>query len=155
MATVADIDFLADVVIETTRAQGRVPPGFDEVKFRIGFSEWTAQQIADSDSGSTTFVIEVDSRPAGRLRVVRTQEQVELAGIQLSPDLQSRGIGTRIIMDLLTEATDAGVEMTLSVEKDNPRAQALYLRLGFVVTGETEEEFVMRGSASHPSELRR
>ena len=29
--------------------------------------------------------------------------------------------------------------MTLSVETDNPRTEALYLRLGFVVTGETDK----------------
>ena len=85
----------------------------------------------------------MDDRPAGRLRVVRTREQIELAGIQLSPGYHSRRIGTRIITDLLTEATDAGLAMTLSVEKDNPRAQALYVRLGFVVMGETDKEFVM------------
>jgi ribosomal protein S18 acetylase RimI-like enzyme len=155
VATVADIDFLADVVMEVTRAQGRLSPDFDELRFRIGFCEWTAEQIADSAGESTTFVIEVAGRPAGRLRVVRTQEQIELAGIQLLPGHQSRGIGTRIITDLLTEAMDAGLAITLSVEKDNPRAQALYLRLGFVVTGETDEEFVMRRSLPHPSKLRR
>jgi len=142
-ATIADVDFLTDVVIEATREQGRLSPDFDEQEFRRGYSEWTARQIADPDGASKTFVIEVDGRKAGRLRVVRTHEQIELAGIQLVPGHQSRGIGTRIITDLLAEATDAGLPMTLSVEKDNPRARALYLRLGFVVTGETDTEFVM------------
>lgn len=144
VATIADIDFLTDVVIEATREQGRVPPGFDELEFRTEFAEWTAQQIADSNRESTTYVIELDGRPAGRLRVVRTRDQIELAGIQLLPDFQSRGIGTRVIMDLFTEARDAGLPMTLSVEKDNPRAHALYLRLGFAVISETDDEFVMR-----------
>lgn len=155
VATVADVDFLVDVVMEATREQGRVAPGFDEVTFRSGFSEWTAQQIADSDGDSAMFVIEIDGARAGRLRVVRTQEQIELAGIQLVPGQQSRGIGSRIITDLLTEAADARLAMTLSVERDNPRAYALYRRLGFVVTGETDTEFVMRRSAREAPELRR
>lgn len=86
---------------------------------------------------------------------MRTKGQVELAGIQLLPGEQSRGIGTRIIRDLLTEAADAGLAMTLSVEKDNPRAKALYLQLGFVVSEETDTEFVMGWAASDPTELRR
>lgn len=155
VATVADVDFLADVVLEATRDQGRLPPDFDEVEFRVGFCEWTNEQIADPGGESLTSVIEVDGRRVGRLRVVRTQEQLELAGIQLLPGEQSRGIGTRIITDLLTEAAASGLAMTLSVEKDNLRAQALYLRLGFVVTGETDKELVMHSSASGPSELRR
>jgi ribosomal protein S18 acetylase RimI-like enzyme len=146
-ATAADVDFLVDVVIEATRVQGRVPPDFDEPRFRVGFREWTAQQLAESGDASTTYVIEVDGQRAGRLRVVRTREELELAGIQLLPGQQSRGIGTRIITDLLAEAAGAGLPMALSVEKDNPRAQALYRRLGFAVTGETDKEYVMRQPA--------
>jgi ribosomal protein S18 acetylase RimI-like enzyme len=144
VATVIDVDFLVDVVLEATRAQGRLPPDFDEHTFRVAYAEWTAQQIADSGSPSTTFVIEVDGRRAGRLRVVRTPAEIELAGIQLLPGQQSHGIGTRIITDLLAEASAAGIALTLSVEKDNPRAQALYLRLGLTVTGETDRDYVMR-----------
>ena len=143
MATLADLDFLADVVIEATREQGRMPQDFDERKFRVSHSQRTAEQIADIAGTSTTYVVEVGGRRAGRLRVVRTPDQIELAGIQLLPSEQSRGIGTRIISDLLTEATGARLPLTLSVEKDNPRAKGLYLRLGFVVTGETDAEFVM------------
>jgi GNAT superfamily N-acetyltransferase len=154
LATVDDVSFLADVVVEATRDQGRLSAGFDERDFRAGFSEWTAQQVADTDGESLTSVIEVDGRRVGRLRVVRTQEHFDLAGIQLVPGEQSRGIGTRIITDLLTEAAVLGLPMTLSVEKDNPKAQALYLRLGFVVTAETDKELVMRRSASGPAEIK-
>lgn len=141
-ATVADIGFLADVVIEATRAQGRLPSDFDERTFRAEFAEWTANQLADASS--TTLVVQVDDLPAGRVRVVRTPDRLDLAGIQLRPCYQSRGIGTRIITDLLTEGANTGLPVTLSVEKDNPRAQALYRRLGFVATGETETEITMR-----------
>lgn len=143
-ATAVDVAFLTDVVVEATRDQGRMPLDFDEAKFRAGFAEWTSRQIADSDGVSTTYVIEVTGRPVGRLRIVRRRDQIEVAGIQLLPGEQSRGIGTRIITDLLSEAAEAGLPMTLSVDKDNPRARALYLRLGFVVTGDTDNEFVMR-----------
>jgi ribosomal protein S18 acetylase RimI-like enzyme len=67
--------------------------------------------------------------------------------VYLLPAGQSRGVGTRIITDLLAEATRANLPMTLSVEKDNPRAHALYRRLGFAETGETNTEFTMRRSA--------
>jgi ribosomal protein S18 acetylase RimI-like enzyme len=121
-----------------------MPPDFDEAAFRSGFAEWTAAQIADPDGDSTTYVIEVDGGPVGRLRLVRTPEKVELPGLQLLLAFQSRGIGTRIITDLVAEATESGRPMTLTVEKANTRAQALYRRLGFTVIGEIDDEFVMR-----------
>jgi len=151
-ATAADIDFLTDVVIEATRDQGRLPPYFDEAEYRAGFAESTAEQIAAHDEASLTSVIAVGGRPIGRLRVVRAKDELELAGIQLLPSEQSAGIGSRIIADLFAEATAAGKPMTLSVEKDNERARLLYARLGFTVTGQTDEEFVMRRvplSAAH------
>lgn len=83
--------------------------------------------------------------------MVRTEDELELAGIQLLPSEQSAGIGSRIIADLFAEATAAGKPMTLSVEKDNERARLLYERLGFTATGQTDEEFVMRRVPLAPS----
>jgi GNAT superfamily N-acetyltransferase len=145
-ATIADIDFLVDVVVAVTREQGRLTPDFDELAFRAGHAAWTAQQIADPAGESTTYVIEVAGRPAGRLRVVRAPDQIQLGGIQLSPGHRSCGIGTRIIPALLAEARAAGLPVTLTVDKDNPRAHALYVRLGFAEVGETGDEVTMRRS---------
>ncbi len=142
-ATSEDISFIVDVVITATRAQGRLPADFDEDDYRVGFADWTAEQIADTDGDSTTSVVEVDGQPVGRLRVVRTAEAVELCGLQLLPNQQSRGIGSLIVTDLIDEAVTSGRLMTLSVELDNPRAQDLYERLGFVETGLGDGEIVM------------
>lgn len=143
LATLEDVRFLADVVVEATRAQGRLPDDFDEKDFRIGFAEWTTEQVASTESGSTTSVIEVDGRDVGRLRVVRTGVEIELAGIQLLPDAQSRGIGSRVIADLISEAAETQRPIVLSVESDNPRAQDLYLRLGFIETERNADEVKM------------
>lgn len=139
-ATEADIEFLADVVIEATRHQSRWPVDVDETGFRAGYVEWTAKQVRNEIPGSTTFVIEADGKPAGRLRVVRDAERVELAGIQLMPRHQSRGIGTHVVRELITQAGSDGLRFELNVEKDNPRARALYERLGLVWDSETDDE---------------
>ena len=44
----------------------------------------------------------------------------------------------------MAEAAASGRGFGLSVEQDNPRAQALYERLGLVVVGENGGEWVMR-----------
>lgn len=143
-ATLDDVEFLTEVVVEATRDQGRLPDDFDEAAFRAGYRGWTEQQLRDPVSGSTTYVVAVGDERVGRLRIVRRDDMIELAGMQLLPRFQSRGIGTAIIDGLKAEALAGGCVLELGVEKDNPRARRLYERLGFVVTAETDDEFRMR-----------
>jgi len=143
-ATAEDVGFLADVVIEATRAQARLPDGFDERQWRTSFSEWTMEQVRDESPGSTTSVVEVGNERVGRLRISRTVGRIELCGIQLLPGFQRHGIGTAIIEDLQAQAAAAGIPIDLDVEKDNPDARKLYERLGFVQIGETDQEYKLR-----------
>jgi ribosomal protein S18 acetylase RimI-like enzyme len=143
-ATADDVEFLADVVLDATRAQGRLPRDFDERQWRERFCAWTMEQVRGEIPDSTTSVVEVDDERAGRLRIARTAGCVELCGIQLLPRIQRRGIGTAIIEDLKAQAAAADVPLDLGVEKDNPDARKLYDRLGFIHIGETEQESRLR-----------
>jgi ribosomal protein S18 acetylase RimI-like enzyme len=143
-ATAEDARFLADVVCEATRAQGRVPPGFDEREWRANFGDQTMAQIRGEVPGSTTWVIETGTERVGRLRVTRTAKRIELSGVQLLPRVQRHGIGTAIIEDLKAQAAAAGIPLDLEVEKDNPGARRLYERLGFVHAGQTAHEYKLR-----------
>jgi GNAT superfamily N-acetyltransferase len=143
-ATDEDVGFLADVVIEATQAQGRLPNDFDERNWRNGFAEWTMEQVRGEIPDSTTSVVEVGNERVGRLRIVRTAECIELSGIQLLPGIQRHGIGTAIIEDLKAQAAAAGIPLDLGVEKDNPDARKLYERLGFAQVDETEQEYRLR-----------
>lgn len=147
-ATLDDVDFLTDVVVEATRAQGRWPADRDEREFRRQFAASTTAHVRGAEPASTTSVIEVDGESVGRLRVVRHGDRIELAGIQLLPRVQGRGIGTMVIDDLQVEASSAGVPLELSVEHDNPRARALYERLGFRPVSEDATEARLRWEAS-------
>ena len=140
-ATPADVPFLTDVVVEATRDQGRLPDDFDEESYRRGFAQWSLEVLEG------TSVIEVDGEPAGRLRVERSPGVVELAGIQLLPRFQSQGIGTRIIRGLIDEARAADARLELLAEPDNPRARALYERLGFVPSGRLDDPLRMHWQA--------
>jgi len=143
-ATADDVGFLVAVVIEATRAQGRIPNDFDEGQWRKDFADWTMEQVRGEIPDSATSVIEVDNQSAGRLRITHTADYIELSGIQLLPDIQRHGIGSAIIEDLKAQAAAAGISLDLGVEKDNPEARKLYERLGFVQIGETEEECKLR-----------
>jgi ribosomal protein S18 acetylase RimI-like enzyme len=72
-------------------------------------------------------VVLVDGAPAGRLIVHQTEEAVHVVDISLLPEFRGRGIGTR----LLREVMDDDKPVQIHVEKHNP-ALHLYERLGFV-----------------------
>jgi ribosomal protein S18 acetylase RimI-like enzyme len=74
-------------------------------------------------------VIVVDGVDAGRLDVERRDDEVFLALIELAPEHQGRGIGSRLIRELIDGAD--GKRVTLSVLGVNDRAYQLYRRLGF------------------------
>lgn len=151
-AIAEDVGFLADVVIEATRAQGRLPDGFDERRWRTDFSAWTLEQVGGQSPGTTTIsVVEMGNERIGRVRITCTADCIELSGIQLLPGFQRRGIGTAIIEDLKAQAAAAGVPLDLGVEKDNPDARRLYERLGFVQIGETDQESKLRWNPAAPT----
>lgn len=60
-----------------------------------------------------------------------------LAHLGVSPALRGQGIGRALIDELIRRGVQQGRRrMVLDVAASNPRAQALYERLGFAVTGE-------------------
>ncbi|HET6595239.1 MAG TPA: GNAT family N-acetyltransferase [Anaerolineales bacterium] len=139
-AALEDVAFLADVVITATLAQGRFPPDVDLAEYRAGYEEWTRETILGAIPDCTLSVIEYDNSPIGRLRVVRTDVSITLAGIQILPAYQNLRIGSTLIEQLKREADRKHVPLLLSVEKDNPRAQRLYERLGFRIIGQDQQE---------------
>ncbi|WP_319453384.1 MULTISPECIES: GNAT family N-acetyltransferase [unclassified Mycobacterium] len=76
-------------------------------------------------------VIVVDGVDVGRLDVEERDDELFLGLIELQPDHQSRGIGGRLIRDLLDQARADGKHVALSVLDVNRRAYRLYRRLGF------------------------
>ena len=60
-----------------------------------------------------------------------------LAHLGVSPALRGQGIGLALVDELIRRGMQQGRRrMVLDVAASNPRAQALYERLGFAVTGE-------------------
>jgi ribosomal protein S18 acetylase RimI-like enzyme len=116
--------------------------GTGEERHADGYREDALEQVRGEVENSITYVIRADDESVGRLRVVRTPDRVKIAGIQLHPTRQGRGIGTEVITRVLREAGSRPVE--LEVSKINPNAERLYHRLGFRRVGETEHDHVMR-----------
>lgn len=76
-------------------------------------------------------VVVVDGADAGRLYVGRYDGELRIIDIALLPEFRRRGVGTRLLRELLDEARAAGRRVVIHVEHENP-ARSLYDRLGFV-----------------------
>jgi ribosomal protein S18 acetylase RimI-like enzyme len=140
-ATLEDVAFLADVVITATLAQGRFPQDVDVAEYRTRYEDWTRETILGAIPNCALSVIEYDGCPIGRLRVVRTETSITLAGIQLLPAYQNQRIGSTLIEQLKREADIKQLSLCISVEKDNPHAQRLYNQLGCRIIGQDEQEY--------------
>jgi ribosomal protein S18 acetylase RimI-like enzyme len=79
---------------------------------------------------ATFEILLVGGKPAGRLYVRRTDDEVHVIDIALLPEFRGRGIGTALVSELLEEAAGSGRVASIYVEQTN-RALSLYRRLGF------------------------
>jgi ribosomal protein S18 acetylase RimI-like enzyme len=127
----------------TTRAAS-----LEDLDFLVGLlGDWHRPDALDQIEGriehSITYVVCVDGRSVGRLRLVRTEHHIEIAGIQVDPAHQDRGIGTTVIRKVLDEARGTGRPVELNVHKNNPDAERLYTRLGFRRLRQVGDEYRM------------
>jgi ribosomal protein S18 acetylase RimI-like enzyme len=104
---------------------------------------WQAEAFAKGFDPGSTRVIVVGEHLVGFFETHEDGEAVDLAKIELDPACQRRGIGTRVIADMLADARARGKGVRLQVFKINRRAQLLYRRLGFLETGETTRHVQM------------
>jgi len=92
-------------------------------------------------------IIELDAAPIGRLYVDRREREIEIIDIALVPSMRGRGIGKRLLAELLDEGRATARRVRIYVEHFNP-ARGLYDRLGFRQIGTNgvyhEMEYVAR-----------
>lgn len=89
------------------------------------------------DRGSIQLV-EVAGERVGMLQVLEDDHALEVAEIQIAPAHQGRGIGSRLLREVITRAHRAGKPLALSTGLQNHRAISLYHRLGLRETRRTE-----------------
>ena len=82
-------------------------------------------------AGARFDVICKRGRDVGRYYVDPTEREIRIMDIALLPEHRGRGIGTRLVQDVLDEARASGRSVSLHVEETNP-AKRLYERMGFV-----------------------
>ncbi len=97
---------------------------------------WGWDEDAQRDFHTRAFdpdrwqIITADRTDVGMLVVEYRPTEIYLGRIEVHPDHQGRGIGTQLITRLLNAADERGQDLVLEVLAVNPRAYALYQRLG-------------------------
>jgi RimJ/RimL family protein N-acetyltransferase len=88
------------------------------------------------------FRIIRDGASIGTVSLEEASDRVTLVGFYILPSFHRKGIGTEVLMKIVSEANAKRLPVRLRCLKWNP-ALALYKRHGFAVTGETDTHFQM------------
>jgi ribosomal protein S18 acetylase RimI-like enzyme len=135
-AAARDEEFLYELHRATMRAYVEDTWGkWDDVWQQVYFHEHFRPQDLQ--------VLQLDGVDIGVISIQERTEEIFLGILQILPAYQRRGIGSKIIRDLLIRAARQNKPVALKVLKSNRLARALYQRHGFGVTGETETHYVM------------
>ncbi|WP_043671788.1 GNAT family N-acetyltransferase [Clavibacter michiganensis] len=120
---------------EVERLEREEPPGRGFVR-----AMWELQEAG----GSTLLVAWDGERPLGSGQLDLRGDVPELRNLRVDAAARGRGAGTAIIREA-ERLVGPGSRLTVGVGLDNPRARALYERLGYCGTGEmttTSYEYV-------------
>lgn len=103
--------------------------------------QWQREYHSKDFDISITQVIESDGMAVGTLELVEEEGAVKIAGIYIIDSYQSKGIGGKIMKDMIRNNCEKQIK--LQVLKVNPRAREFYERLGFEITGEEKHHYKM------------
>jgi ribosomal protein S18 acetylase RimI-like enzyme len=121
-----DRDFLYSLHCRTMRDVIEKTWGWDQASQRNDFDRRFREYIVS--------IIESEGQSVGGLLLESRPDSIYIHELQVLPEYQGRGIGTRVVENLIEQAAARGFPVTLSVVPANPRARNLYERLGFEVT---------------------
>jgi len=142
-ATPDDQDFLFEVYA-STRIDELAETGWPEDQ-KQAFIQVQYRIRERSYPRVDNHIVLLNGRPIGRMLVDRRDEEIVLRDIALLTEYRNRGVGRRLIQDVMKEATAAGKPIMLHVISFSP-AVRLYERLGFRQTGEEAAYLEMRWS---------
>ena len=138
-----DIPALVDI-FASTRAEELQQTGWS-VEQKIAFTDWQSAKQEEHYAlhypraerlliGSADAGTRADANPevAGRIYLETTTSEVRLMDVTLLPAYRNRGVGTRLMTELLRYAEALGLQVSLHVEPFNP-AKRMYERMNFAV----------------------
>jgi GNAT superfamily N-acetyltransferase len=132
-ATNDDIEFIFQLRIQTMKKD------FDNT---FGWQE-DEQRKRAADEIQHAQIIMMDQKDIGVIKVIPRISELHLHQMQILPDHQGKGIGSKLVRKVLDRAEKLDIPVTLLVLK-GAAAKRIYDRFGFSVTNEYENNYMMR-----------
>lgn len=138
-ARASDQTFL-ETLYRSTRADLRLVDAGDDFIEELIDMQFRAQTTGYGAMfpNALYFIVEKHGQSIGRVAVDFGHNEVRLLDIAFLPQARGKGHGEAVIRGLQQAAAQTGAPLALTVMKNNPAAQKLYLRLGFQVAESTE-----------------
>lgn len=83
------------------------------------------------EDNTTMLMIVVNEETVGKIRVSREEAQAWIYGFAILPEYQGKGIGRKVLRQVIKEQSSAGYSVHLEVETKNHHALGLYESVGF------------------------
>lgn len=103
----------------------------------------TAHMLRIDECFSDSYIISYQNKAIGLLKLGLFADKIHLRQLQLLPQYQGLGIGSRVLELVKRKAQEKQLAITLNVLLKNP-AKQLYLRHDFVVMDSNKLEYQMR-----------
>lgn len=98
--------------------------------------EWQQEYFRAKFDPTRYQIIVIGDRRGGVIVVEDKPDEIYLGLIEVLPEFQGHGLGTRLMNTLLERAKTTGRTLSLHVLKTNHPARRLYERIGLRVVGE-------------------
>ena len=109
-----------------------------------GWNEkWQEEYFSKNFNPDLLKIIMKAGKKIGCISIIYEEDQIFLSLIEILPDYQNKGIGSKLIKELLGKADKIKKPVFLKVLKANEKAKKLYFRLGFSIKEESETHFKM------------
>ncbi len=145
--TAEDEAFLLEVYASTRALELSLVPWSDEQRetfLRFQFDAQHSHYRTQFPEASYQIIFNNTER-VGRLYVLRDTAEIRVLDLTVLPQHRNAGIGTLLMLDLLTEAGQTAKPVSIWVEQFNP-SQTLFRRLGFSTIQEDGYNYLMQWS---------
>jgi N-acetylglutamate synthase-like GNAT family acetyltransferase len=149
----ADRSFVFGLYAGTREKEMAMVPWTAEQKHAFVLMQFQAQLAGYREAypEATHEILEHEGVPVGRIYLSRRADCLHLMDITIAPPVRNRGLGTRVLTEILSEARCSDLPATIYVESFNPSLR-LFQRLGFRVAKQDGFELLLEWCASAVAE---
>ncbi|MHA2282885.1 MAG: GNAT family N-acetyltransferase [Promethearchaeota archaeon] len=134
-ATCEDSKFLYNLKKKTLREYVSKTWGWDE--------RWQKNYHSQHFKPELLKVITKSGKKIGCLSIIEEENRFFLSIIEILPQYQNQGIGTGLIIELISKAKKRNLPVYLQALRTNVKAQKLYKDLGFSIESTTDTHYKM------------